>query len=164
MTLYAEWIPTNLTITLDANGGVVTPNSLFVPYGSKYGKLPVPTSNPDNTFIGWFTAGTGGTEVTSNTYATQSMILYAHWEPQTAVTWGYIIFDINLQTNGGTLDSSYESFYYYGTTKALPNSSQIIYQGKSFVGWYDNPSFLGTIKTTIPSGESGVKTYYAKWE
>lgn len=163
VTLYAAWQPTILTITLNPNGGTVSPESLTIPYGSKYGYLPVPTSTPGNNFIGWFTSSSGGTEVTSNNTATQSRTLYAHWESQSSVSWGFIIFNIVLNTNGGTLNSSYEAFYYYGSEKTLPTASQITYSGKTFGGWYENSSFSGSAVTTIPSGATGEKTYYAKW-
>ena len=162
ITLYASWVGITYTITLNANGGAVYPTSITVPHGSMYGYLPVPSFDGYN-FKGWYTATSGGSLVTASTIATASITIYAQWDSAGAVSWGYIEFDINLVTNGGTLDSSYKKTYFYGSAKNLPTSSQITYSGKTFGGWYENSSFSGSAVTTIPVGSSGTKTYYAKW-
>lgn len=96
--LYAAWKPQVLTITLNANGGTVSPSTLSVLYGSEYGSLPIPTYSGYN-FLGWFTAYTGGTQIMSSSIATSSTTIYAHWETKTSVLWGYIEYPIVLETN-----------------------------------------------------------------
>lgn len=44
----------------------------------QYKRLPIPTRNGYN-FDGWFTAATGGTQVTAGDYPSASTTLYAHW-------------------------------------------------------------------------------------
>ena len=94
------------TVTFDANGGTIdgmatadwsvyegrrldTADEYYVYYD-----LPTPTRN-GYTFLGWFTAATGGTEVTADTVVTGDMTLYAHWEKVPVVT---------FTANGGTVD------------------------------------------------------------
>jgi uncharacterized repeat protein (TIGR02543 family) len=76
-TLYAQW---NVTVTLGANGGSVSPTSKVVTVGAQYGTLPAPT-RPGYTFKGWFTTTTGATIVSSATTvtATANHALYAQW-------------------------------------------------------------------------------------
>ena len=68
LTLYAIWenIPTaNYTLTLNANGGSVTPTSVTQTQGTNY-TLPTPTRSGFN-FTGW-TVTSGGGSVSGNTY------------------------------------------------------------------------------------------------
>ncbi len=57
-----------------------SPSGKSVVYGETYGTLPQPTRD-DADFLGWFTANTGGTQVTaqSASYAVGNQTLYAHW-------------------------------------------------------------------------------------
>ncbi len=59
---------------------VYSPSGKSIVYGESYGALPQPTRD-DADFLGWFTAPTGGTQVTTasvnNTVGNQ--MLYAHW-------------------------------------------------------------------------------------
>ena len=52
ITLYAGWKGVNLTVTFDANGGVVDTPSKTVEYNKTYLELPTPTRE-DYNFIGW---------------------------------------------------------------------------------------------------------------
>ncbi|MBO6067149.1 MAG: InlB B-repeat-containing protein, partial [Kiritimatiellae bacterium] len=79
-TLYAQWSAKTYTVTFDGNGGSVATSSKQVKYDDAYGSLPTPTRT-GYTFAGWFTAKTGGTEVTGATTVkiTSNQTLYAHW-------------------------------------------------------------------------------------
>ncbi|MCI8548600.1 MAG: InlB B-repeat-containing protein, partial [Bacilli bacterium] len=57
--LYAKWIPNKYTVTLDGNGGSVTPTSIEVTYNYIYSGLPTPTRT-GYTFAGWYTEREGG--------------------------------------------------------------------------------------------------------
>lgn len=74
------------TVTFNANGGnTPSPTSKTVTSGSTYGTLATCTRNDANnyryTFAGWYTAASGGTQITSSTTVTLSgaQTLYAHW-------------------------------------------------------------------------------------
>lgn len=85
-TLYAQWTLNSYTVTLDANGGTVSNDSVTVTYSKGYGTLPKPTRD-GYTFLGWFTAADGGTEVTASTTVTTNKdhTLYAHWQKNKVV-------------------------------------------------------------------------------
>lgn len=53
----------SVTVTFNANGGTVSPESKAVVVGGAYGSLPTPTKDY-NTFKGWFTSRSHGSQVT----------------------------------------------------------------------------------------------------
>ena len=65
-TLYAHWTPNKFTLTYNANGGTVSSGSKTLTFGDSYGTLPTPTRSNYN-FKGWFTAASGGTQVSAST-------------------------------------------------------------------------------------------------
>ena len=68
-----------VAVTFDACGGSSV-DSISIPLGQAIGELPVPTRN-GYTFVGWFTAANGGTQMTANTTVSVSMTtLYAQWQ------------------------------------------------------------------------------------
>ena len=68
------------TVTFDANGGSVSPSSKTYTVGSAYGTLPTPTRTGYD-FLGWYTAISGGTKVTTSTICQKSVTtLYARWD------------------------------------------------------------------------------------
>jgi len=74
----------DVTVTLDANGGSVSPTTLTYanPTGATtYGWLPTPSGPSGSYFAGWFTAASGGTQVadTSALVSLSDHTLYAHW-------------------------------------------------------------------------------------
>ena len=81
-TLYAVWseIKETYEVTLEGNGGSVTPSSVTVEAGGVYGELPEP-SRDGCAFLGWFTEPSGGTRITAETQVrlTANQTLYAHW-------------------------------------------------------------------------------------
>ena len=78
--LYAIWTANKYTITFNANGGTCWAKTKSAFYNSTYGTLPEPTRT-GCTFAGWYTAATGGTQVTSDSKYTTAAhsTLYAHW-------------------------------------------------------------------------------------
>jgi uncharacterized protein (TIGR02145 family)/uncharacterized repeat protein (TIGR02543 family) len=77
-TIYAQWTP--ITITFDANGGTVDPTTITIGDDWKLASLPTPTRD-DYLFNGWFTAATGGTEVTISRVYSANATIYAQWIP-----------------------------------------------------------------------------------
>lgn len=94
MEICAVWSATSVTITFNANGGSVSETTRTVSIGGQYQRLPIPTWNGHN-FEGWFTAETGGTQITAATTVTSTVnqTLYAHWSPGVgSVDWWNMIF------------------------------------------------------------------------
>lgn len=77
--------PSTVVVTFDPNltGASVSPSSETYTADSTttYGSLPTPYSSVDATFVGWFTAASGGTQVTGSSalVSLSNHTLYAHW-------------------------------------------------------------------------------------
>ena len=76
-TYYAHWAVNQYTITFNANGGTGE-TSMKTNYASELGTLPTPVRN-DYDFGGWFTAASGGTQISASTIVTGDKTYYAHW-------------------------------------------------------------------------------------
>ena len=76
------------TVTFNPNGGAVNSTSKTVINGKTYGDLPTPTRDSSYTFIGWFTAESGGAQITSSTTVNlnSNQTLYAHWNVKAIYT------------------------------------------------------------------------------
>ena len=91
-------IPTTVKVTLNANGGSVSPATLTVDYGAEVGmavegtgRLQTPT-RPGWDFQGWWTEVSGGTMV-MNVKVTSDVTYYAHWKK---------LYTITFNANGGS--------------------------------------------------------------
>jgi uncharacterized repeat protein (TIGR02543 family) len=79
--LYAQWTANTYTVTFNANGGSSPdPATKPVVYGSPYGPLAA-TSLTGYSLDGWFTAASGGMQITTETTVTNTAdhMLYAQW-------------------------------------------------------------------------------------
>ena len=103
-----------ITVTFNANGGSVSTTTKSVTYNSTYGTLPTPTRN-GYTFLGWFTATSGGTQITSSTAVTTTsttQILYAHWQQndKAYIDSGSVLNTYDIYIDNG---SSWEKYSVY---------------------------------------------------
>lgn len=165
ITYYAQWSINSYTLTFNPNGGTVTPTSKNLEYNSAYGTLPTPTRASDAqytyTFAGWYTAATGGTQVTAATkMAAKDTTVYAHWTSNTRN------YTVSYQTTYGTLNRTSQSVAYNSKgscTLTMPdNTAEFTY---TFVGWYTAANGGGTKVGSELTLETpvikGTVTYYA---
>lgn len=165
VTYYAQWSINSYTLTFNPNGGTVTPTSKDLEYNSAYGTLPTPTraSNAQYTytFAGWYTAATGGTQVTATTkMAAKDTTIYAHWTSNTRS------YTVSYQTTYGTLNKTSQSIAYNSKgscTLTMPdNTAEFTY---TFVGWYTaangGGTKVGSELTLETPAITGTVTYYA---
>lgn len=165
ITYYAQWSINSYTLTFNPNGGTVTPTSKNLEYNSVYGTLPTPTRASDAqytyTFAGWYTAATGGTQVTAATkMAAKDTIVYAHW------TSNIRSYTVSYQTTYGTLNKTSQSVAYNSKgscTLTMPdNTAEFTY---TFVGWYTaangGGTKVGSELTLETPAIKGTVTYYA---
>lgn len=154
--LYAQWTANSYNVTFNANGGTTSTENKNVTYASTYGALPIPVKE-GYSFKGWYTAPSGGTQITAASKVTNSgnHTLYAVWE-QVAYTIEY-----NLNNGIGDIDSQ---TYNYGTTASI---SSVIPQreGYRFLGW---ASSANSAAAEYLSGDIYDKneniTLYAVWK
>ena len=132
-TIWAKWIPNTYDVTFDATGGYSETTTAEVTYGSAYGTLPSPT-RIGYTFVGWFTASSGGTQVTAATTVATAAdhTLYAHWTKDEIC--------VVLDPNGGNIaPSSLWVNVASGVYPALPTATGL-------TGWF-TAATGGTQKT-----------------
>ena len=148
----------SVMISFNGNGGTASvPSQSYAAYGT-YGSLPTAT-RAGYSFAGWWTASSGGTQVTSaSTVPTTATTLWAHWTAST-----YTV-TLDMQSgNGGTSGVTAT----YGS--AMPSITVPTRSGYTFGGYYTETNGNGTQYYTA-SGASArawdianATTLYAKW-
>lgn len=160
--LYTIFTPKDITVTF--NNGYGGTNSIIdtktLAFNSSY-SFPTTPSRPNYTFAGWYTAASGGTEVTGITPVTNASnhTIYAHWTRDTIT--------VNLGYNGGKYSNAdnaqvtVQSGDAYST--AISRYTPTL-DGFTFDGWTmsKNTGNVIDLSTTIASAASP-KTLYAKW-
>lgn len=172
ITLYAQWKPTNYSITYETNGGTL--NKYYSNYIATYEynhdggyALPVPTKT-GYTFAGWYKESTFKTKVASIAKtAYGDLTLYAKW------TASYVVmYKSNADDAAGTMNSQVLN---YGTSAALRKNA-FKRPGYVFMGWAVKPDgevvFTDAQKLQYPSedymqyldGDWWAMTLYAVWD
>ena len=143
----------NYTVTFNANGGATPTASKTVTYGFTYGTLPTPTRT-GYTSSGWYTATSGGSQVTSSTTVSLSanQTLYARWTANT--------YTVTFNANGGTTPTASKSVTYASTYGTLPTPTRT---GHSFSGWYTASSGGSKITSSSTVSITANQTLYAHW-
>lgn len=134
-TVYAEWEPKTITVTLNNNGGSGGTGSVNIVYGTATGSYPsisLPTRT-GYTFAGYYTAASGGTQyynaqgnsvrtfdITANT------TWYAHWTANTYT------FTTEVSPSGSGTATGGGTFTYGGAAPTLTATPATGYQ---FTSW-----------------------------
>ena len=111
---------TKYTVTLNANGGSVSPEYIEVDVGSQIGELPTPTPEDEfHEFDGWYTAITGGTEITSSYVPKGNIEIFARWNDLckgfSTASWSTIQTNVNNDLG----------YYEVGCTKSVSLGSNL---------------------------------------
>ena len=131
-------------VTLNSNGGNEGLQYIYVTTGSAVGTLPEGTTKEGHTFAGWFTAASGGTQITTATTVSADVTWYAHYTKNSyTLTW---------DANGGELSGVYtHGEVEYGTAITAPTATKT---GHTFLGWNATPA------AAMPAQDV---TYTAQW-
>ena len=161
-TIYAHWEKKEVTdpekyctITYDANGGKVTPQSQTVKEGEKL-TLPEP-EREGYEFKGWYTQAEGGSQVTAQTAVTGDCTIYAHWEKKVVVE-PEKYYTITYDANGGKVTPQSQTVK-EGSAIRLPMPTR---SGYTFKGWYTAKS--GGVKFADNTVAAEDTILYARWE
>ena len=138
-------------VTFDANGGVCDIAGDIVLNGGEVGPLPTPTRE-GYTFAGWFTAASGGTQITTSTKVTANVTYYAHWTEK--VTY----YTATFNANGGTVSPTTRTVKGGSTVGTLPTPTRY---GYVFDGWYT--AVFGGTQIAASTKVTANVTYYAHW-
>ena len=151
VTVYAQWVANAYTLSFNANGGSCSETSRAVSSGSTYGTLPTPTRS-GYTFKGWYTAASGGSQVSSSTkMGTSNTTIYAQW---TVIT-----HTLTFNANGGSVSETSRTVNEYAAYGTLPTPTRT---GYTFNGWYTAASGGTKVSNTTTMGTANV-TLYAHW-
>ena len=106
-------------------------------------------------FEGWYVSVNPNPKWDFSDRVTENLKLEAHWNK---------VYQVTLQTNGGTIAPGKEiKSYTGGTSLTLPGAADITRGGYTFAGWYEGIDFSGVPVTGINSTDTGDKIFYAKW-
>ena len=163
VTLYPVWTPNTYTVTLSDEHHEA--ETIEVTYDEAYGTLPSPVFAGYG-FTGWYTAASGGTQVTEETVVSTAAnhTLYARWEAET--------YTIVFHANGGTGTMSDIVFTYDATSALLP-ACGFEKTGNTCTGWSLTAGGDATYSSGVTSlvsivddlgGPSGPINLYAVWE
>ena len=158
-TFYAKWNVVEYTISYELNGGSMTGAVETYNVESEDIALVAPTKEGYK-FLGWYeSASFAGSKVEKVVAgSTGNKTFYAKWESEEVEDDG--LYDIKYVIFGGSMVNA--TYTYDGSVDvAMPTVLRV---GYSFKGWYDNAELRGTKVEKIAAGETGDKTYYAKWQ
>jgi uncharacterized protein (TIGR02145 family)/uncharacterized repeat protein (TIGR02543 family) len=151
-TLYAHWVYTGVhyTITFDAGGGTVDPATEETDAGGKLQDLPTP-EREGYAFKGWYTAESGGTEVTTSTAFNNEATIYAQWILITSK-----MYIVTFNAHGGAVSPT------SGVTgedgKLLRPPPTPVREGFTFSGWFEEDA-----KVTAGAVFTGHTSIHAQW-
>ena len=158
-TFYAKWTLVEYTVSYELNGGSMTGAVEAYNVESEDIALVAPTKE-GYTFLGWYeSADFAGSKVEKIVAgSTGNKTFYAKWESEEVEDDG--VYDVKYVIYGGSMVNA--TYTYDGSVDvAMPTVLRV---GYSFKGWYDNAEFTGSKVEKIAAGETGDKTYYAKWQ
>ena len=147
----AQWTANTYTVTFDANGGTITPDTMTVTHGDTYGELPTLTRD-GYTFVGWFTDAKDGTQMKPEDVVTASHTLYAHWTANT--------YTVTFDANEGTVEPKTQTVTYGSTYGELPTPTR---KGYTFVGWFTGAKDGRQVKADAEVTTAADRTLYAHW-
>lgn len=134
-----EYTSTDVTLTLDGNGGITLP-------GNVTGTYTASVEGADYTFVVKTSDKAYKLTVDKDSKSVLSLVYYT-----VEITY------VNALKGADTTESTY-----YGIATALPSGDAVAVDGYVFRGWYDNAEFTGSAKTSVtPTGDV---TFYAKYD
>ena len=143
-------VGTTYTVTFDANGGTPATTTRSVAKGKALGTLPAPT-RAGYTLAGWFTAKSGGTQVTAETKVSKDVTYYARWTAKPKYT-------VTFNANGGTSPEASRQVAQGEAIGELPAATR---GGWALVGWFTAKT--GGTEVTAATTISKATTVYARW-
>jgi uncharacterized repeat protein (TIGR02543 family) len=162
-TIFARWTANTHTITFNPNRGSVSQTNAVTGTDGRLSALPRPTRS-GHTFTGWFTAETGGIQVTTDTVFTSDSTVYARWRANSTgggsggSTSNAGFHTIIFNANGGTVTPTSATTGNSGRLTNLPTPVRI---GYNFIGWFT--AATGGIEVTTSIAFAGNTTVYARW-
>ena len=134
-----EYTSTDVTLTLDGNGGITLP-------GNVTGTYTASVEGADYTFVVKTSDKAYKLTVDKDSKSVLSLVYYT-----VEITY------VNALKGADTTESTY-----YGIATALPSGDAVAVDGYVFRGWYDNAERTGNAQAAVTLTENA--TYYAKYD
>jgi uncharacterized repeat protein (TIGR02543 family) len=139
-------------VSFDANGGTKVTETMTLVQGAKYDTLPI-TTRKDYSFLGWYTAKTGGALVEASTIVNETgkITLYAQWSKN---------YRAMFNANGGKCKIAtmpISAGVAYGN---LPKATR---SGYAFKGWYTKKTGGALVSAQTKATATTDQTLYAQW-
>lgn len=134
-----EYTSTDVTLTLDGNGGITLP-------GNVTGTYTASVEGADYTFVVKTSDKAYKLTVDKDSKSVLSLVYYT-----VEITY------VNALKGADTTESTY-----YGIATALPSGDAVAVDGYVFRGWYDNAELTGNAQASVTLTENA--TYYAKYD
>ena len=155
--IYAVYTAKTSKVTLDPQPGEGGTTSVEATTGSDMPDITIPTRH-GYTFGGYYDQENGnGTQ-----YYNENGKSAKNWDKEGDVTlyakWTATNYTITYNTNGGNAIAN--GSYTIEEAFILPTPTKI---GSTFEGWFNNSELTGDAITTIASGSTGDKEFWAKW-
>ncbi len=110
-----------------------------------------PSANTGYNFSGWADGGNSNPRVVS-----------VNGDANYTANFSLINYSITYNLNGGS-GTSNSTYNITSATVTLPTAPTVNRTGYTFGGWYNNSGLTGDAVTTIPTGSTGNKSFWAKW-
>ncbi len=160
-TLFAKWTEPlqGYTVTFNENGGSVTPANATTEANGRLAALPTPTRSGRYTFKGWYTASSGGTQVTTDTVFDADTTVYAQWAYTGGLGGSVDVskYTVKFETNGGTAVENKSVTINARLNKPTAPAKD----GFAFGGWYTDKEL--TTAYDFNTKVTSSFTLYAKW-
>ncbi len=161
VVLTPKWFGSAVTVTLDANGHGMLANTEYILEAdgiTTYGTVLPELTAENYTFLGWFTAAQGGSQVTAGTVvASGDHTLYAHWQENPKVT---VTLDLN---DGGAGAAAATLSYEVAYPGKYPSLAAPTWSDHIFDGWYTAPTGGVQVKEGDALTQNAPHTLYAHW-
>lgn len=154
LTLFAHWTEKPYTMTFNANGGKCSTPSKTGTVDIAIGSLPEATRE-GYTFDGWFSALTGGTQITEQYKhsTTTPITVYAHWTKKPYV--------MTFDPNGGKCTLTQMNCLVDTPVGELPTPTK---DGYTFKGWYTKGDNSVNVTAAYQKTNADNVIVVARWE
>jgi len=144
---------TLFTITLDANGGEGSQESVTTETNGKLSSLPPGPSREGYTFSGWYTGKTDGDKISVGYVFSANATIYAQWMATT--------YTIGYDLAGGAVSPDNPASYNIETASFTLNEPTR--SGYIFNGWTGSNGAMPQTSVSVDKGSMGNRNYTANW-
>ncbi|MDR2572322.1 MAG: InlB B-repeat-containing protein [Oscillospiraceae bacterium] len=145
------------TVTFNPTGGSINPASAVTGSDGRLISLPTPEKS-GHSFNGWFTAETGGVQVTTDTVFTGNSSIYARWTVNSTPIIN--TYTITFHPNGGSVNPTSATTGTNGRLTSLPTPTR---NGHTFAGWFNTSNATGGTQLSTSREHTSNTTYWARW-